>query len=319
MICLVVSQDRSFPLVRAAAGAAGGGATAGAGAPFRTELSAELKKSDDSQVAVGDLVEVRVPAGHERAILERVLPRRTEIARVKRVGREGQVRRQVLAANVDVLFLVHSLTGGGLDMPLLIRQVCASCGAGCRPVLVLTKSDLVAGAGADSMTGSGAGAAAIAAAVAAAREIFPDLTCVSNKCLDDIAALIPTGTCGMLLGESGVGKSTLVNALCGLNQATAEVRTRDDKGRHTTVARRLLEVPGGGSIIDAPGLRTLQIHDLPAALAATFADIEALAGSCRFADCSHMHEPDCAVQAAVASGSLSAARLQAYLALREHL
>ena len=125
--------------------------------------------------------------------------------------------------------------------------------------------------------------------------------------------MIVPGRSALLLGESGVGKSTLVNALLGEDAlATSEVRASDDRGRHTTVARRICPVPGGGLVIDAPGLRTLQLLDVERSLAAAFPDVLELAAGCRFSDCSHTHEPGCAVRDAV-----HPVRLAAFLALRD--
>ena len=132
---------------------------------------------------------------------------------------------------------------------------------------------------------------------------------------------IHDGATAVLIGSSGVGKSTLVNRWLGEEaMATTETREDDDEGRHTTTHRQLLILPGGGMVIDTPGLRELQLWDADAsALDATFADVEELAGSCRFADCTHLHEPDCAVLAAVESGELSSERLHSWRKLQREL
>ena len=287
----VTSLDRGYPLVNTAE------------EELRAELATDIKKSDDSIVAVGDWVALRIPEGHEKAIIAQIMQRRVEIARVKRVGREKQVRRQVLAANVDTVFLCQSLTGEGLDIRLAARQMTACCGCGARPVFVLTKSDAVA----DEVR---------QAAVDELSQLASDVEvlCIAAKGGEGVELVrshIPADTTALLLGESGVGKSTLVNALLGEeHMLTSEVRESDDRGRHTTVARRICKVPGGGLIIDAPGLRTLQIIDLDEALDATFPDIVELAYSCKFNDCSHTHEPGCAV-----NGNVSPTRLEAFKAL----
>ena len=289
----VTSLDRGYPLVNTAS------------EELRAELATEIKKSDDSIVAVGDWVALRIPEGHEKAIIAQIMPRCVEIARVKRVGREKQVRRQVLAANADLVFLCQSLTGEGLDIRLAARQMTAARGCGATPVFVLTKADCVGEEEARRAAGQLA-------------ELAGDVRCLTiaskvDRGVEEIRALIAPGVTALLLGESGVGKSTLVNALLGEEyMATSAVRASDDRGRHTTVARRIWKVPGGGLIIDAPGLRTLQIMDLEQALEAAFPDVLELAAGCRFSDCSHTHEPGCNVIAHVPR-----LRLDAYLALSE--
>lgn len=285
----VVSLDRGYPLVctREFEG--------------RAELATSIKKSEDSIVAVGDWVALHRPPHHERAVIERVLPRRNEIARVKRVGRERQLRRQVLAANVDIVLICHSLTGMGVDEDLLVRQMVAVSGCEATPVFVLTKGDLV-------------NEETIDASCERIRAVAPE-TPLFVVSVDDAASIerlrgvFSRFTTGLLLGESGVGKSSLVNALLGTEAlATGEVRASDDKGRHTTVARRMIPLPHGGLIIDAPGLRTLQILDMVTSLRLAFDDIAQTAYACRFRDCTHGDEPGCAVRGAVAPGRLEAYR-----------
>ena len=284
----VVSLDRGYPLVRTERG------------QQRAELAATIKKSDDGIVAVGDWVALGEPAGHEKAIIAAVLPRAVELARVKRVGRERVPRRQVLAANVDTVFICQSLSGKGLELHLLVRQMAAVAGCGATPVFVFTKGDLVDDGQVQSWC-------------AQARAVAPDVACVvcaadDAASVERVRALCAPGTTSMLLGESGVGKSSLVNALVGEGVLdVGEVRASDDKGRHTTVARRMVEVPGGGVIIDAPGLRTLQILDVERCLAAAFPDVLDAATRCRFRDCAHESEPGCAVREEV-----PAPRLEAY-------
>ena len=143
------------------------------------------------------------------------------------------------------------------------------------------------------------------------------VSALAGEGLPPLLALVAGGLTAVLIGPSGAGKSTLVNALLGeRRQATREVRVSDGRGRHTTVARELIPLPGGGLLIDTPGLRGLALTGAEDGIAAAFPDVEALAVSCRFRDCSHQEEPDCAVRAAVAAGELPGDRLASYHKLR---
>jgi len=136
---------------------------------------------------------------------------------------------------------------------------------------------------------------------------------ITGRGLDAMRAYSLPGATGALLGSSGVGKSTLINALLGAERLrTAAVREDDDRGRHTTTARQLLLVPGGGLLLDTPGMRELQLWDSADGLEHAFADVEELSLQCRFTDCRHESEPECAVQAAVKQGALDAGRLESY-------
>jgi ribosome biogenesis GTPase len=177
-------------------------------------------------------------------------------------------------------------------------------------VVLLTKPDLAA---------APAARAAEVTAVAAGAPVHV-LSPKFNEGLEQVAGYLTRGRTGALLGSSGVGKSTIINRLVGADvQKTRAVRESDSKGRHTTTHRELVILPTGGLIIDTPGMRELQLWDVADAVRETFDDVEALAGDCRFADCSHRNEPRCAVKDAVASGRLPEDRLASYLKLQDEI
>lgn len=233
----------------------------------------------------------------DRPVVTHLLPRRTAIVRSSASGRS---QGQVLAANVDTVAVTVSLAVP-VDLGRLERMLALAWESGARPIVVLTKADQVGDT------------AEIEAEVAAAAPGV-DVVAVSAATgfgVDAFAALL-TGTV-VLIGPSGAGKSTLGNALLGEERlATGAVRASDGKGRHTTVHRELLPLPGGGVLIDTPGLRGVGLWDAADGLEQTFADIEELAADCRFADCGHHAEPGCAVLAAVEDGVLTRRRLDSY-------
>ena len=256
--------------------------------------------------AVGDWVAIRRDPSESRATIRGILARRTEFTR-KAPGKP--TAEQVLAANVDVAFIVF-----GLDKPIngnaIERYVALVKRSGANPVLVLNKSDLC-----ESV------AAAVDEASAAASGV-PVHTVQTRTAAGAVVlrAYLAAGRTIALLGPSGVGKSSIVNRLLGEERLpTGEVRAWDQRGRHTSVHRQLLVRAEGGVIVDTPGMRELQIWDGEDALSEAFDDVTALAAECRFRDCRHDAEPGCAVKAAVASGALDEDRYQNYLKLaREH-
>jgi ribosome biogenesis GTPase len=252
--------------------------------------------------AIGDWVAVTLQEGEaNRVHIHAVLPRRTKFSR-QAAGLEAV--EQVVAANVDTVFLVSALDGN-YHLHRLERYLAAAWASGAQPVILLNKADLAG----DDVTAIPAEIAAVAPAV----PVFV----VSAKTRRGLKALAPwlrPGATVALLGSSGVGKSTLINRLVGDNrQDTQEVRDVDGKGRHTTTQRELLVAPGGFIVIDTPGMREIQPWDSAADVESAFADVTALAGRCRFRDCTHTVEPGCAVQAALADGTLAPARWQSYL------
>jgi ribosome biogenesis GTPase len=215
----------------------------------------------------------------------------------------------VLAANVDVIGVV-----AGLDRPLsanrLERTLVLAWESGADPVVILTKSDVSADPD-----------GAFAAAEGAAMGVTVVVTSASSGAgIGELRKLVSDGRTLALLGPSGTGKSTLVNILVGEEvQRTGGVREADSRGRHTTTSRELVPVPGGGVLLDTPGLRSLGLLDADVGISVTFADVEELAASCRFSDCAHVKEPGCSVRAAIANGTLESRRLENYRKLLREL
>ena len=254
--------------------------------------------------AIGDWVAVTPQAGDDtRANIHARLPRRTRFSR-KAAGQEDV--EQIVAANVDTVFLVSALDGN-YHLHRLERYLAAAWASGAQPVILLNKADL-----ADD------DAAALKAEIATVAPAVPVFV-VSAQTRRGLKALAPYLTPGAtiaLLGSSGVGKSTLINRIVGERlQDTQEVREADGKGRHTTTSRELLIAPSGVIVIDTPGMREIQPWDAGAGVDAAFGDVAAIAARCRFRDCAHTVEPGCAVQAALSDGSLDLARWQSFLRL----
>ena len=209
---------------------------------------------------------------------------------------------QVLAANIDTVFVVHPIAEPP-NLRRIERELSLAWDSGAAPVVVLTKADLSA----DSE-----------AARRATQSVAPGVdVLVTNALAGESAELLLTYITGhrtaVLVGPSGAGKSTLINWLLGeQRQATRDVRVGDGRGRHTTVARELIQMPRGGVLIDTPGLRALGLTGSEDGIASVFADIELLSASCRFRDCTHDHEPGCAVRAAAESGALQPERLASF-------
>ena len=253
----------------------------------------------------GDWVVVRELEGEKKGIVEAILPRRTSFTR-KEAWRRTVA--QVVAANVDTVFLVTAF-GQDLNPRRLERYLTATWDSGANPVIVVNKSDTALDAEGDL-----AGVEAIALGVP-----LHAVSAASGAGLDELEAYLGRGRTVALLGSSGVGKSTLINRLAGTELLPTADTSKDGRGRHTTTNRELVPLPGGALLLDTPGMRELALWADESVLESTFTEIVELAGACRFADCTHLHEPGCAVQAAIADGSLDAERFDSYLKLQREL
>ena len=266
------------------------------------ELSATITARHRKEAAqrsdlpgVGDFVAVRLSGDDGKASIEAVLPRTTAMVRKA----AGEQRPQLIAANIDIIFIVTALDRD-FNLQRLERYLALVRDSGAEPVIVANKSDLPHDA--PETTGKIA-------------DIAPDVPVhsISARGANGIAQLEPYfggNRTIVLVGSSGVGKSTITNQLLGRDaQATQDVRTHDSRGRHTTTHRQLFVRPQGGAIIDTPGMRGLEQWIETASIDPFVEDIEAIALNCKFRNCRHDSEPGCAVRAAIASGELDAARV----------
>lgn len=270
-----------------------------AGPGFEGRVQPPFGGEEDGGATVGDWLLIDAATHRVR----RVLGRRSLFKR-KAAGKDRRV--QLLAANVDTLLLVTS-ANDDFNVPRLERYLALAAEAEVTPVVVITKADL---------------AADIDDYVVPARALMAGLIVEAFDARDaagvrHLAPWFGRGQTLALLGSSGVGKSTIVNTLAGrVLQHTQGIREDDDRGRHTTSSRSLHRLPAGAWIMDTPGMRELQIVDIADGLKEVFADVTTLAGACRFSDCTHESEPGCAVQAALADGTLEPERLKRYQKLQ---
>ncbi|MEA5019768.1 MAG: ribosome small subunit-dependent GTPase A [Gordonibacter sp.] len=274
---------------------------------MRCEHATSLVKDERLRAVIGDWVEVSVPEEHDKGIIDSILPRSREFVRKDPTER---ALAQVLAANFDTVLVAQPLSD--MNFKRLERELVLAFETGAEVGVVLTKADLVerdedlcaVREKVRALAGPAAQTVVVSAEDPASVEV--------------VRELVPPGTTAVFIGKSGVGKSSLVNLLVGNEiQETAAVREGDGKGRHTTVSREMISIPGGGCVVDMPGVRGLGLWDADAGIGAAFPDVEEFAAQCRFRDCRHENEPGCAVRAAVDSGDLSVARLVSYQGLRQ--
>jgi ribosome biogenesis GTPase / thiamine phosphate phosphatase len=283
-----------------------------AGLSGKMRLQAE---SPEKFPAVGDWVVIQPLAGEARGIIHAILPRKSRFSRQASGGRGrisgGRTEEQVVAANVDTVFLVSGLDGGrNLNLRRMERYIAIARSSGATPVIVLNKADLCPD---------------IQARICEAETVASGIpvccvSAVANTGLNALEKYLTPGTTSAFLGQSGVGKSAIINALLGAErQITGAVRERDRRGRHTTTRRELILLPGGGTVIDTPGMREIQIWGDKNSLDNTFEDIARIADGCRFSDCRHDREPGCAVRAAIERGELDADRFAHFQKLQGEL
>ncbi len=252
--------------------------------------------------AVGDWVAIEATDAN-RAIVHHVLPRHTKISR-KVAGHE--VEEQVIAANINTVFIVSAFTQE-FNLRRIERYLALVWDSGAQPVIVLNKADL---------------ANDIAGLTGELEFIAPGLpvhviSAIESLGLEVLQSYLVAGQTVAFIGSSGVGKSTIINRLLGSEvQPTLPVREHDARGRHTTTSRELFTLPGGGMVIDTPGMRELQLWHIDEGLGGAFDDIEQIAAGCRYRDCAHKSEPGCAVRRAIDSGVLASGRVENFFKLQ---
>jgi ribosome biogenesis GTPase len=264
--------------------------------------------AENQYPSVGDWVIIKSIVDEQKGIIHAVLPRKSKFSR--KVAGE-RTEEQVVSANVDTVFIVSGLDGGrNLNLRRIERYLTLAWSSGATPVIVLNKVDLCPDVDVCIRN---------VETIATGISIHP-VSAKERLGLDALRNYLTKGNTVAFLGSSGVGKSALINALLGVEkQGTGEVREDDRMGRHITTKRELILLPGGGMVIDTPGMREIQMWAGEEDLRGTFYDIEMLAKGCRFSDCGHNVESGCAVRAAIGHGDLDPARLESYRKLQKEL
>lgn len=293
----VVKLDRGYPLVRFPDGER-----------LRCEHATALVKGHDQRAVIGDVVSVSVPDAHDKGVIEAIAPRSREFVRKDPTERAVP---QVLAANFQRVIVAQPV--GEVNLRRLERELVLAFETGAEVAVVLTKADLTDSEATEAMVSKVRDLAGSAVEVLLVSDTDP-------TSVEAVRRLLAPDTTTVLIGRSGVGKSSLVNMLVGSEVLeVGAVREGDGKGRHTTVSREIVSVPGAGRIVDMPGVRGLGLWDADAGIEAAFPDIEELAETCRFRDCTHTGEPGCAVAAALEDGSLPRSRFDSYQALKQEV
>jgi ribosome biogenesis GTPase / thiamine phosphate phosphatase len=278
---------------------------------FTAVISGKMRhraETEKQYPAVGDWVVIKPLINERKGIIQAVLPRKSKFSR-KMAGERTE--EQIVAANIDTVFIVSGLDGGrNLNLRRIERYLTLAWSSGATPVIVLNKVDMCQD---------------VDVCISSVESVAPGVPVHSVSAregtgLDALRIYLTKGDTVAFLGSSGVGKSTLINSLMGIEkQQVREVRADDRTGRHTTTKRELIVLPGGGIVIDTPGMRELQMWVGEENLQGAFHDVETLAKVCRFSDCGHNVEVGCAVKAAIDRGELDPARLESYRKLQREL
>ncbi|SDN31384.1 ribosome biogenesis GTPase [Fictibacillus solisalsi] len=273
------------------------------------EITGKLRHSATERQdypAVGDWVVISARPEEQKASIHAILPRKSKFSR-KAAG--VTTEEQIVAANIDTVFLVNALNTD-FNLRRMERYLLMAWESGANPVIVLSKSDLCENVSQKLMEVESIAMGVPVHAISAE----------NGEGLDQLSAYLEWGQTVALLGSSGAGKSTLTNALFGeKKQEVKTIREDDDKGRHTTTHRELVLLQGGGVVVDTPGMRELQLWEADEGVSQSFSDVAALAANCRFRDCQHTTEPGCAVQEAISDGTLDQERYNSYVKLQKEL